>query len=230
LVHDLLSYNWNVVLRLTSDNARRATGTRREIDSEAPLIERMLTLFVHLLWFVVPTVAFAVPIAVSSGVRVTNRMAGRYSSRADNAGSRKLTVQLIGEVLNGNEVTLSKSTNDFDWAARKRQGGGAGRERLRKKAVHTSVTTSLRVPTVRGVALSEWDSHDARMYVLSHIRWNVRLSVVGTNDNSIALLETKSLGGVWMNLSPRAPYGLRDRIRQLLHPGLIGGATIEGLH
>jgi hypothetical protein len=151
----------------------------------------VLTLFVHLLWFVVPavilTVALPVTVAMSSGVRVTNRMGGGYSSGADNGGSRKLTIQLVGEVLNRDEVTLSKSTNNLDWAACERQRGYAGRKRLRKKTVYVSVTASLRVPTVRGVSLSEWDSHNARMYVLSHIRWNVRLTVLGTNDNGIAL-------------------------------------------
>jgi hypothetical protein len=80
------------------------------------------------------------------------------------------------------------------------------------------------------MSLSERDSYDSRVYVLSHISWNVRLTIVSTKDDSVTLLQAELFSGIRVNLSPCAPHSLRDRICQLLHPWLVSRATIEGLH
>jgi hypothetical protein len=76
------------------------------------------------------------------------------------------------------------------------------------------------------VALTRWDRD--RVLVNSHIweRWSANRPVRRLHLEDVASIDAEPLRRLGVQLDPRAPRDLRDRVGELLEPRLVGTAPV----
>jgi hypothetical protein len=87
----------------------------------------------------VPTMSFAMTIAMSGRVSIAHRVSDPSGGSTDDGRSGELSIKLAGEILNGNQISVTKPADNLHRAADKLQRISVGRDGLREKPVYAAL-------------------------------------------------------------------------------------------